>query len=296
MVEIYLYDELKKKTKGSLETVFNVKTRSDFSNMLSLLNSFPFLADRWLFIIDYSKLKSSFKDSWPIFTSIVAEFLIKVKNYKDFLEVKEAMPGINDMYLAKFNKNDLEYLFHDSDIPSKLLDFVYWSYSGEPDKVFTLLEELKNGVKVQTKKDISGICGVSSGSFMSYSLYLLKDPPKSRKGFSNRLTSLYELAGIYGFPSCRNFLLASVRDIYDIKVLYLNGVIFDRVSNLPEGFDKKRLKRYSSRISTIAEIPYDRVVSLLLCISEAKWYSDLDLLNFLYSFYGKGGFVSNDIS
>ena len=88
-VEMYVYDTLKSVCNASLESVFEVNTKSDFMEMVELCGMQSYLSDRWLFVIDYSKVKSSLKSSIGIFESEEAVFLIRVNNYREYKEFKE---------------------------------------------------------------------------------------------------------------------------------------------------------------------------------------------------------------
>lgn len=305
MSEMYIYDILKGKCKASRDSVFDVNSKKSFDNMIELVNIQPFLADRWLFVIDYSKVKKQIADKKGIFLSESSEFLINVKNYKDYKEVKDLLGKVNDVYLSYINFYDTEYLLKDSGISDKLISFVYKSYSSDPEQVFVLLKELKSGTKVETRKHISDICGVSTGSLNSFAISLLGDEPKGIKGHKmvirNRIKVALELSEVYGFRKMRNFLVACVKDILDIKTLYLTGIIYDRISDIPEVYvkdeegnkvlvyDEKRLSRYKNYLDTIKNIPYQRIVGLYLMLKEwGIWYKDTDMINFIYQYYEKG--------
>lgn len=303
--ELYVYDKLKEKCNANRDSIYDINTRSSFNEMLDLVNLQPFMANKWLFIIDYNKVKSLVKDKRGIFDSDSSLFLIKVKSYKDFKEVKNILNRVNDIYLSYMKFYDIEYLLNGYSISPKLISFISKSYSSDPEQIFTLLNELKNGRVIEKRKDIVDICGISSGSLSSFALSLLKEPPKTDKGkkmvYKNRIGVALELVESYGFSKMRNFLMSSVKDILDIKQLYMVGAIYDRVSNLPDiskknkngdlipVFDEKKLSRYNIFLGSIIDTPYPRILRLYVLLKECGvWHSDVDMINFIYQYYEKG--------
>lgn len=307
LAELYVYDNIKDKCKATRDSIFDISTKSSINEMLELVNVQPFLADKWLFVLEYNKLRSIIKDKKGIFSSDTSEFIIKVKNYKEFKEAKGLLDKVNDLYLSYIRYYDVEYLLQDTKIPPNLIDFVSKSYSSDPEQIFTLLNELKSGVVIEKRKDIVDICGISSGSLNSFALSLLKEPSKTEKGkkitYKNRIGVALELSEIYGFNKMRNFLMASVKDILDIKQLYMVGVIYDRITDLPDIqvkdkrgnsvplYDEKRLSRYNIYLKTIINIPYIRILRLHLTLKKCgRWFKGIDMINFIYQYYEEGDY------
>ena len=291
--ELYVYDELKSKCKATRDSIYDINSRSTASEMFELVNVKPFLADKWLFVIEYGKVKSLLKEKKGIFEADTSEFLIKVKNYKEFKEAKEMIDRVNDIYLSFIRYYDVEYLLQGYSMPPKLIDFVAKSYANDPEQVFILMNELKSGRIVEKRKDVVDLCGASSGSINSFALTLLKEPPKSDRArkmlYRNRIGVSLELAETYGFSKMRNFLMVSVKDILDIKQLYMVGAIYDRIAGLPECYDEKKLSRYNVYLRTIIDIPYPRIMRLYLLLKKCgRWYTDIDMINFIYQFYEEG--------
>ena len=67
LIEMNIYDILKDSCGATLESVYNVNTKADCNEMLNLLSVQSYLAEKWLFIIDYSKLKDFVKSHKNIF-------------------------------------------------------------------------------------------------------------------------------------------------------------------------------------------------------------------------------------
>ena len=291
LIEMNIYDILKDSCGATLESVYNVNTKADCNEMLNLLSVQSYLAEKWLFIIDYSKLKDFVKSRKNIFMVDTACFLVKVKNYKDFKEFKELISAVNELYLTVIRGSDIAFLLKEYKLSPKLLDFVSKSYSRDPEKVFVLRDELRKGLRVETSKDIVSVCGTSAGSVVHLAMKLLENRPKTVRGLNmvckNRIQEIEDLVDAYGLSSTRNFLLAAVKDILDIKVLYMNGIIYKSVRNLPECYDEKRLSRYGYYYSRIVEeLLYPDILRLYLSLrSYGAWVNRSVMLDFIYGYF-----------
>lgn len=303
--EMYIYDILKEKCGANKDSIFDINTKNNVSNMLELVGVQPFLAEKWLFVINYSKVKGQLKEHKGVFQSDTSEFLIKVKNYKEYKEAKELLGNINDIYLTYIRAYDVEFLLQKYKISPSLVDFVSKSYYSDPEQVFVLMKELDSGLILDKRKQVVDICGVSSGSLTSFAMSLLKEPSKTEKGKKmvcrNRVKVALELAETYGFSKMRNFLMACVKDILDIKQLYMTGVIYDKIRDLPDievedkngnktpVYDEKKLSKYNFYLQSIIEIPYTRILNLYLVLkSQGRWFKDIDMVNFIYQYYQGG--------
>lgn len=290
-VEMYVYDKLKEQCHASLESVLIVNSKSSFLEMLELVGMQSYLSDKWLFVIEYSKVKASIKANVGIFESEEAEFLIKVNTYRDFKEFKELLPSVNDLYLTFIRRNEVMYLLSKYNLSQKDIDFVAKSYSREPEKVFLFKKELDNGLVVNSQRDIVKLLGESTGSITSYALALLRDFPTTEKGFKtvcrNRIKTGKDLCEAYGVSSFKNFLMATIKDFIYIKELYMQGTIYNSIRDLPEVFDEKKLSKYNVYLRTlINDISYSRLVSLYSKLRESgRWVRNSDLLMFIYDYY-----------
>lgn len=291
LAEIYVYDTLKSRCNATLESVVEVNSSSTFKGMLELVNVQPNLADNWLFVIKFSKVKSSLKKVLGIFESTSSVFLLKVDSYKEFKEAKEMYSSINDLYLESIRKNDVMDLLRDYKVSPKVKDFVASSYYRDPEKVFELCKELKNGAVVETSKDVVKLCGESMGSIQKFTLQLLEDAPKTemflKRSYKKRVSTLCDLCDTFSPRTAYNYIRSSVKDVLHIKMLYLEGVIYDRITDLPECFDEKKLAKYNYKLKSIAEgISYDRILHLYNTMgSFGRWYTSQDGIMFLYKYY-----------
>ena len=292
MAEMYVYDALKRTCNATLESVYEINKKADFQEMLELINMQPYMADKWLFILEYDKVKSLIKQYIKVFDIETSCFLIKCKKYSDFKEFKEMYSKANDMYLSVMRSNDVQYLLKGYELSPNMVDFIGKSYYRDPEKIFMLIKELDNGLELKSTKDVVRVCGVSSGSVVSFTFLMLADMPKSSKGLSmvlkKRIQIANDLIAAYGVSSFRNFFLASVRDILDIKTLYMEGVIYRSIREIPDCYDEKKLSRYNIYLRKIVEdIPYDRILRLYFALKKSgKWYNKISMVQFIYDYYG----------
>lgn len=291
LAEIYIYDELKNICKANRESIIEVTSKETFREMLELVNIQSYLAEKWLFILNYTKSKNLIKQNRSIFQSDTSIFLVKVENYRDFKEFKELYPNCNDMYLMLLRQKDILTLLGGYNLSQKILNFVVKSYSKEPEKIFQLRNELINGTVINTQSEVVKLLGVSTGSVNHFAIKLLDTPPTTERGmkmvYSNRIKYAKDLCETYGVSTFKNFLTSAVKDILTIKQLYLEGDIYDDIRGIPECFDEKKLHRYSSYLKTITEsLTYSNIARLYIKLRESgKWYTVKDMLDFIYNYY-----------
>ena len=297
LAELYVYDELKKVCNATVESVVDVNTASEFKGMLELVNIQPNLSDMWLFVLKFSKLKSLIKKSLGVFLSESSVFLINVDNYKDFKEVKGMFKEnnilINELYLNTIKRFQVFDLLSPFKLSQVVKDFVATSYYETPEKVFQLRNELIQGAVVKEPKDVIRLCGESQSSIQKIVMQLLSDAPKTdvfmKRSFKKRVEALKSLCDTFTPLTTYNYIRSSIRDVLYIKMLYLEGEIYDRIYDLPENFDEKKLSRYSFYLSRISnDISYDRILYLYIEMwSCGRWLSDMDSVSFLYRYYTK---------
>lgn len=300
MAEMYVYDVLKKSCNATLESVYEINKRSEFQAMIEIINMQPYMADKWLFILEYDKVKALIKQYIHIFDIDSACFLVKCKKYADFKEFKDMYKKVNDLYLSVIRSGDVQFLLKDFQLSPNMVDFIGKSYYRDPEKIFILIKELKNGLELKSSKDVVKVCGASSSSVVSFTFLMLNKPPETKKGLSKvlkkRIQVANDLIAAYGISSFKNFLTASVKDILDIKTLYMEGIIYKTIRDLPDCYDEKKLSRYNIYLNKILfEIPYDMVLNLYFALKKSgKWYNKLSMIEFIYDYYG--GCCDEDIS
>lgn len=291
LAEIYVYDALKARCNATLESIYEVNSLSTFKGMLELVNIQPNLADYWFFVIEYKKVKSSLKKVLGIFESTTSVFLIKVNTYKEFKEVKELGIKINDLYLENMKKLEVSDLLRSYNLSPKMVDFIATSYYNDPERIFVLYNEVKNGAVIENYKDIVKICGESTGSLQRFVINLLVDSPNTTRflsrSYKKRVNVLYDLCDTLPPRTVYNYLRTIVKDILYIKMLYLEGNVYNSVRDLPECFDEKKLARYNYYLKTISEeICYNRILYLYNELGAyGRWDSVQDGVLFLYKYY-----------
>lgn len=292
LTEIYVYDELKSACGATIDSVVEVNNRASFYNMLELVNMQPLLADKWLFVLTYKGgIKQLVKKFEGIFQTDTAIFLVKVENYRDFKEFKGTIRSVNDLYLNVIRHDDVAYMLKGYKLSSNVIEFVEKSYYRDPEKVFVLSKELANGAVINSNRDVVRICGESAGSIARFAMLLLNEMPSSESGlkrvYSKRVKLLVDLCESFGTRSTYNFLVATLKDILNIKVLYLQGVIYDSIRDLPEGYDEKKLSRYNMYLKRIIQdLTYENILRLYVALCKCdRWRNPQDGVLFLYNYY-----------
>lgn len=291
--DIYAHDTLRKVHDVAIDCVYRIENKKDFANMVELSVIQPYSSGKWLFEILYSKVKGSVKVSKGIFESDTSVFMFIVDRYSDYKELKELLDNVNDIYTPIVRRDDVYYLFRDINISEKVLGFVASSYSRETESIFSLREMMLQGTEVNTQRDVVRLIGASSGSVTSFIVSLLSGKPKTTKGLKkvirSRIQMGKDLCDAYGVSSFRNFVSSGLYDMIQIKLLYMNGVVYDSFSDIPDVFDEKKLKRYKYYLDRIKlEFSYNDLVYLYNKIQEPenrRWYSVADMARFVYGLY-----------
>lgn len=292
-LDLLVYNLLKQACNGNKDTIFYVNKKSDVEEMLDLSLIMPYSADQWLFIVNYNKVKRHRRKLIEFIKvkTVSSKVLVSFDKYADFKKFNDDLGAlVNSMYLKTLRKDDMAFLFRDTKLGKDLKEFIFYSYRSEVEKVMSVLEYIKDGHSVKTRKDITELVGVSTGSIQHFIFQLLGKPPKTEKSreriIKNRSYILSELAKVYGVRGIKTILTNSVKDILDIKTLYLSGMVYKSLTNIPEGYDSKRLLRYRVFFGKIVDIEYSRILELyLLLYNEGAWSNELDLYKFLYIYY-----------
>lgn len=292
-LDLLVYNLLKQACNGNKDTIFYVNKKSDVEEMLDLSLIMPYSADQWLFIVNYGKVKRHRRKLIEFIKAktISSKVLVSFDKYADFKKFNDDLGAIvNSLYLKTLRKDDMAFLFRDTKLGKDLKDFVFYSYRSEVEKVMSILDYIKGGHSIKSRKDITELVGVSTGSVQHFIFQLLGKAPKTEKSreiiIKNRSYILSELAKVYGVRGIKTILTNSVKDILDIKTLYLSGVVYKSLTNIPKGYNSKRLLRYRVFFGKIIDIDYSRILELyLLLYNEGAWSSELDLYKFLYIYY-----------
>lgn len=292
-LDMFIYNTLKKSTGGNKDTIIYVNKKSDIEEMSDLALVMPMQADQWLFIINYDKVKRHRRKIIELVKkkNISSKYLVSFSKYVDFKKFNEDLGSIaNSMYLKNLNLTDVRFLFRKYRFDKDLFQFIFYSYRSEVEKMMSLLSFLETGHLIKSRKDVTDLVGVSTGSVQHFIFQLLGKKPLSEKSqktvLKNRVNTLTELSKVYGVRSLKGILTNSVKDILDIKSLYLNGVIYKTIDNIPEGYVATRLLKYKPFYAKILDISYMRILDLyLLLYNERSWNSEVEMYQFIYTYY-----------
>lgn len=292
-LDMFVYNTLKKSTNGNKDTIIYVNKKSDIEEMSDLSLVMPMQADQWLFIINYDKVKRHRKKIIELIKkkNISSKYLVSFSKYIDFKKFNDDLGSIvNSMYLKNLSLADVRFLFRKYRFDKDLFQFIFYSYRSEVEKMMSLLSFLETGHLIKSRKDVTVLVGVSTGSVQHFIFQLLGKKPLSDKSqktvLKNRVNTITELAKVYGVRSLKGILTNTVKDILDIKSLYLNGVIYKTIDNIPEGYVATRLLKYKPFYAKILDISYVRILDLyLLLYNERSWNSEVEMYQFIYTYY-----------
>lgn len=294
-LRMFVQDKIKRKFKCNVDTIISCSSKKDYKQVKDVINVIPPFSDKWYIDVDLDSCND--KD----FVNLVKDsttcvFFCNVKKYgtyKKFKQEIKQVSGVFDYYINYLRRNDFIYLYdcfvpEDKRLQKALFDYVVQSYSGDIESVFDLFLELADGREVKTRKDISDICGLGGNSVESFIVSMLKQPPTTEKGLNkvlkNRVRAGTELAESYGYSSFYNRLRKTLMCFIQLKELLISGVVYKQIHKLPDCYDERTLSRYQRYIWRLKEIPLSRILRLYSSLGNSAWRSDIDFLNFLYSY------------
>ena len=293
---MFLQDKLKAKYHCRSDSVITIDNKTDYKKIKAVLGIYPAFAEKWFVEVNLDK----FRDKELIALvkqSTTCLFFCTCSKYKTFKDFKEAIKGVDgvcDFYINSLRRADFVFLYDaftpdDNKLTKQLFDYVFKSYMGDVEAVFDLLIQLGQGTKVESRKDITEICGLGGLSVESYIFDLLKDLSGSDKGLmtviKNRVKAGTDLCDSVGLKSMYNFMNRSIGLLCELKMLMISGVVYKSVRHLPDSFDEQALARYQKYIWRLREIPLSKLLKLRQSIGETPWKSELDFLGFIYRYY-----------
>lgn len=298
-LKLYLRDKLKDMYSCSSNEILEIKNQSGFKQVRELAVSAPFMADKWVFVIDITSLKADVMKSLVsiIKNSTDSVFLCycdKYAVYKSFKEKMKSEEGFLDYYVTYLRYSDMDYLYEsivpeDNRLTQKMYKEFKKGYSSDVDAVMKLFSTLKMGIEIKTKSQITDLCGIGGNTLNSFVFSLLKNAPASEKGLittlRNRVKSVYDLKEDYTWGQLWGYCKKILENIRDIKMLLISDDIYNSVRNLPDGYDEKALMKYQRYLYLIKGIPMTRVLRVLAMLMEQRWSNEQYFLLFIYRYY-----------
>lgn len=299
-INIFVTDKLKKLFGSNQDTMRDLADKKDMKVIKEIYNVDPYLSDRWLVTVQLGKFGGKYKELIDLIINSTTVFFICIaESYRVFKGFKEALnkfrvQQVCDLYLTYLKSSDFHYLYRElvpetNRMPNAIADYVCQSYGADIDAVLDLFNVLQEGTPVTTRRDVSDICGIGGNSVDSFIFSLIKNPPTSAKGamtvIKNRLQAGDDLAQVYGYTSFYNQLSACVKQLVDIKMLVLSGVVYKRITEVPNGYDEKKLPRYQKYIWRLRDIPLSRLLRLKIFLGTTAWKSGVDLMQSIYGYY-----------
>lgn len=299
-LNMFVMDRIKHLLHSNQDTIRELTDKKGIKEVKEIYNVEPYLSDRWLVTINLEGFKGKYQDIVNmILDSSTVLFVCIADRYPTFKGFREAInrakiQQVCELYLTYMRSDDFHFLYREivpekNRMPKSIADFVCQSYGADIDAEFELFNQLKDGTKVTTRKAVSEICGIGGNSIDSFVMSLLKEPPKTAKGtltvIRNRLKAGDDLAQVYGYGTFYNYLSSCIKQLMDLKMLILSGVVYNHIPELPKGYDDKKLMRYQRYIWRVRKIPLSRLIRLKRFLGETKWNRNIELFNFVYGYY-----------
>ena len=289
LAELYVYDALKYLANSSKQAVIQVKDKKSFDLMLEKLSFDPMMADKWVFEIEFSSVKSAFLKNKKAFETVDnAFFLVKCTKYPDFLKAKDEI-SCTALYLHRLSYIDCDFLFSGY-LSKDLQRYICNNYGVE--RCIELFNYFQDGGKrLESRKEIQELLGTGESSTKEFVISLLKDYKGSQRSIRtqirNKSKDLEFLLGFVGSRSLQNFMVSDIKNMIEIKQLYLEGIFYDKIKKVgvPESYDVEKLMKYQSFFDELVEIPLKRFLFLLKSLKVGYWGSNEDAFNFLYRYY-----------
>lgn len=296
-MKMYVQDKLKAKFHSTRDTIMTVNTNKDLRPIREVSGLIPPFSEKWLVFINLNKKISTRDVINVIDNSTTCVFVVITEKYKDYKSLKDALKKkhtLVEQYLSYLRREDFIYLYdalvpRDKQMSKQLFDYLVQGYSADIESVLDLFVALNDGKKIKTRKDIADICGIGGLTIDSFVFSMLKEPSKSDKGLKrvmhNRILAGEELIEVYELGTFYRFLRSCIYNLVQVKMLKDTGVIYKTIRNLPDGYDQMKLIRYQKYMWSLNEIPLSRILRLYSCIGDKTWKTDLDYLNFMYSYF-----------
>ena len=293
---MFLFDKIKRKYHINVDSTIAVENKSDLKRVKEVVGIRPPFSEKWFVTVNLDKFndKSLIEAIKMSSTCVFFVTCSKYGQYKAFKDSLKNYSGVYDYYINYLRKPDFIYLY-DAFVPEgnrltkQLFDYTVTSYSGDIEAVMDLFLHLGQGESIESRKDISEICGIGGNSTEGFIFSLLKPLSGSDKGLStvikNRVKAGVDLGNTLGFAKLYNFLSKSIKCFCEIKMLMMAGVVYKSIYKLPSSFDEKALAKYQKYIWKLKEIPMSDLLRLRQCMGSKKWLNELDFLNFIYKYY-----------
>lgn len=299
-LEQFIKDKLKLKFMCNVDSELDISTRQDYKLIREVTGISPPFAERWLVTINLDR--NNDKDLMNlIHQSSTCCFFCTCSHYgtyKKFLADVKNMQGVFDFYITYLRRVDLLYLYDafvplDNRLTKVLFDYVAQSYGNDIDKIFELLIHLNQGEKVESRKDITSICGSGGLSTESYIFQLLKPLGSTERGVKttirNRMKAGVDLGESLSFTTLYNYMARNIMLFIELKMLIISGVVYKTVRKLPDNFDERALSKYQKYIWQLKSIPMSDFLRLRECLGEKAWRTELDFTSFIYKYYAVRG-------
>lgn len=297
-----LTEEIREYFSIKKEKILRPANLEEVEHMYQVGYTVPLGQTKWLFYLDNDNIWLTKAAIEKLIDTETAFYIIKTsdfKSYKILVSLLQSSRRVLNYTATYINRNWYNWLLNSyffnqekgyliPEVPG-LMKYIYNGYKMYPDKLLDIFDAITKK-QIQTKLDVRDIAGPPNNTQEEIIIKLSSIEVKSEKSFKiqvkNRSTELLNLAEIVGVFTLRNYLIKTIKDFLRIKFLYLRGMIYNDLKTADEEKipDLKQLRRYNYYVKDIKKLPSSRFILMLSILTKQKWYSELDIISFVYQY------------
>lgn len=292
---------IKKKFKVQSSDSYSIKSLADLKQYESLLTTAPLFSSAWLFYIEDANVTGISSEIMDlILRSHKLVLVVGTSNYGSFMRLRNERRWksrfVETVYASNLTKDEFDFIYGaytskkgSSRLSPELQTFVKKGYLREPDAVFSLLNDLREGIQFVSRADIVSKIGVGNLTPEFELLSILSSTVKTERGLNSFMkkhsTNLVELCARSKPSTLHRNMIDSCKALLSVKQLLSEGLIIAGIKSeldIP-AYEDNRVNRYLSVGNKIEGIPTSKIVLLLDVLTKGKpWRTELDALGFLH--------------
>ena len=268
----YIISKLKKNLGVMNDYCISVGSAGELKQARANALAAPIEGKKWLVIIDMNKVgidvykkeaRRVNDNSFTLLTTSKYGVFKRLSNDNELKRLKFLLP----YYFGSFAKDDITYISTGYDMTAELVSFLEKNYRWDVNKVMTLFHMLKQGTRIDNKRDVIDLIGnggVTPASVVFEMLMATPDTPRKAKALTKTIVGhINDLSRKMTYRALYQQMYSTLLGVMDVKELRINGNYMGLFKEIPEGYDTKRISRVKRFLWQIDSIPTNRVLSLL---------------------------------
>lgn len=171
-------------------------------------------------------------------------------------------------------------------LSDSILKIVNKRYLRDPEAIFTILSNVKDGIEITDNMTLVKLVGVGSLQIEKIALGLVSSTTKTGSGLKQYqkkyAQQLVELGTHRSLEGVRKSLLDSLKAILILKELLVEGKIYPEVGVIPDlsAYNNFHINKYVRSLERIDLLSMVEIVNFMSLVESSRWSSDLDVLSF----------------